>query len=61
MVLKLNIMGINKRLYGTKLQVQSPKILSAYKNPLVILKVGIYKNEIKKDILKNINSKTSFI
>lgn len=51
----------NKRLYGTKLQVRSPKILSLYKNPLVILKVGIYKDEIKKDILKNINPKTSFI
>ena len=51
----------NKRLYGTKLQVRSPKVLSSYKKPIVILKVGIYKNEIKKDILKNINPKTSFI
>ena len=51
----------NKRFYGSKFIVKSPKILSNYNNPLVILKVGTFKNEIKKDILKNINSKTSFI
>ncbi len=51
----------NKRLYGTKLKVRSPKILSKYEKPIVILKVGVYKNEIKKDILENINSKTVFI
>ena len=51
----------NKRLYGTKLQVRSPKVLSSYKKPIVILKAGIYKNEIKNDILKNINPNTSFI
>ena len=59
-VLDNDIFKQNKRLYGTSLQVRSPKILSSYENPLVILKVGIYKNEIKKDILQNINSKTSF-
>ena len=52
---------IGKRLYGTKLKVQSPKILSNYKKPLVILKAGVYNDEIKKDILNNINSKTKFI
>ena len=51
----------NKRLYGTNLTVKSPKILSKYKNPLVILKVGVYFNEIKNDITKNINHKTKFL
>ncbi len=51
----------NKRLYGTRLNVRSPKILSKYKKPIVILKVGVYRDEIKKDILENINPKTIFI
>ena len=51
----------DKRLYGTNLKVKSPKILSKYKNPYVILRVGVYKDEIKEDILKNINSDTKFI
>ena len=50
-----------KRLYGTELYVQSPTILSSYENPVVILKAGLYNEEIKEDILKNINSKTIFI
>lgn len=52
---------IGKRLYGTRLKVQSPKILSKFKKPLVILKAGVYNDEIKKDILINYNSKTKFI
>lgn len=51
----------NKRLYGTNLIVKSPKILSKYHDPLVILKVGVYFDEIKKDILNNINKKTKFL
>ena len=51
-VIDNDILKQKKRLYGTSLQVRSPKILSSYENPLVILKVGIYKNEIKKDILQ---------
>jgi len=51
----------NKRLYGTKLYVNSPKILSKYKNPIVILRAGFYSKEIKLDILKNINKKVVFI
>jgi hypothetical protein len=31
------------------------------KNPVVILKAGVYNDEIKKDILTNINSKTIFL
>jgi hypothetical protein len=51
-----------KRLYGTELKVFSPKILSnnVY-DPVVILKAGVYNEEIKKDILENINSKTIFL
>ena len=50
-----------KRLYGTNLQVASPKILVDTLNPVVILKAGAYNNEIKKDILDNINKSTIFI
>jgi SAM-dependent methyltransferase len=49
-----------KRLYGTNLMVESPKKLKD-KGPVnVILKAGIYNEEIKKDILENINSKVNF-
>ena len=51
----------DKRLYGTDLVVKSPKILSDYDNPVVILKAGLYNNEIQNDILININSTTKFI
>jgi len=50
-----------KRLYGTDFKVFSPKILSNDNDPVVILKAGVYNQEIKKDILENINSKTSFL
>lgn len=48
------------RLYGTNLQVASPIILAEVKNPVVILKAGVYNTEIKNDILKNINNSTIF-
>ena len=51
----------NKRLYGTKLFVYSPKILKKEKNPVIILKAGVYNQEIKKDILENINKNAIFI
>ena len=44
-----------KRLYGTSLMVESPKVLKSIDNPIVILKAGVYNDEIKKDILENIN------
>ena len=44
-----------KRLYGTNLMVESPKVLSGKGKVHVILKAGIYNEEIKKDILENIN------
>lgn len=50
-----------KRLYGSKLFVKSPKILKDINNPLIILKAGTYNNEIKEDILKNINPNAKFI
>jgi hypothetical protein len=44
-----------KRLYGTNLMVNSPKVLAELENPIVILKAGAYNQEIKADIFNNIN------
>jgi hypothetical protein len=52
---------IGNRLYGTNLQIASPSILKNYDSPLVILKAAQYTNEIKDDIINNINSNTRFI
>jgi len=49
-----------KRLYGTSLFVNSPKVLKEVDRPVVILKAGVYNNEIKEDILSNINSSVIF-
>lgn len=49
-----------KRLYGTDLIIKHPNILSNYKEPIVVLRAGIYSEEIKKTIL-NINNSTIFI
>ena len=49
-----------KRLYGTSLFVQSPKVLNGLDHPAVILKAGVYNNEIREDILTNINSSVIF-
>jgi len=49
-----------KRLYGTNLNVESPRILKTVDRPIVILKAGEYANEIKTDILNNINPDTVF-
>ena len=49
-----------KRLTGTHLRVESPRILHDLKDPVVILKAGVYNAEIRKDILDNINAKTEF-
>jgi hypothetical protein len=49
-----------RRLYGTDLIVESPKILKDKGKVNVILKAGIYNDEIKKDILENINSQVTF-
>ena len=50
-----------RRLYGTKFKVASPKILAEVKDPIVILKAGVYNDEIKKDIWDNINNATQFL
>lgn len=50
-----------RRLYGTNLVVQSPKVLNETATPIVILKAGIYNEEIKQDILTNINEKVTFL
>jgi hypothetical protein len=51
----------NKRLYGTSLISKSPKILKDAPESLVILRAGVYNEEIKNDILNNINSSIIFI
>jgi hypothetical protein len=50
-----------KRLYGTNLTVESPEILGGIKTPVVILKAGVYNEEIKKNIINKINSNTKFL
>lgn len=50
-----------KRLYGTDLMVQSPKILKNLASPKVVLKAGVYNEEIKADILSLINETVIFI
>ena len=49
-----------KRLYGTTLLVQSPAVLRGDRRPTVILKAGVYNEEIKDDMLANINESTTF-
>jgi len=51
----------NKRLYGTSLISKSPKILKDIPEALVILRAGVYNEEIINDILNNINSNITFI
>jgi len=50
-----------KRLYGTSLHVRSPKVLKDLDAPVVILKTGVYNDEIKQDILRNINPNARFL
>ncbi len=50
-----------KRLYGSNLFVESPKILEDIVSPHIILKAGVYDNEIKSDILENINTTAIFL
>ena len=50
-----------RRLYGTSINVASPKILIGVANPIVIIKAGFYNNEIKAEILENINDSTQFL
>ena len=50
-----------KRLYGTNLISSLPKILKDIPEAIVILRAGVYNNEIKEDILNKINSNIKFI
>jgi hypothetical protein len=52
---------IGKRLYGTDLISMHPSILADVKEAIVILRAGTHNEEIKKDILENINSNIKFI
>jgi 2-polyprenyl-3-methyl-5-hydroxy-6-metoxy-1,4-benzoquinol methylase len=51
----------NKRLYGTSLISKSPKVLKDISEALVILRAGVYNEEVKNDILTNINPNITFI
>ena len=59
-VLDNDIKKQGKRLYGTNLKIQSPEVLGDMNNPTVILRAGVYTEEIKTQIL-NINSTTQFV
>jgi hypothetical protein len=50
-----------RRLYGTKLNVASPNVLADVDVPIIILKAGVYNDEIKNDILKNVNKSALFL
>ena len=41
--------------------IYSPKILNEIKEPYVIIKAGVYTQEIKDDIINNINPSAIFI
>jgi hypothetical protein len=59
-ILDNSVLKQEKRLYGTNLLVKSPKILTDKGVVNVILKAGIYDDEIRKDILDNVNNKVNF-
>lgn len=50
-----------KRLYGTNLIVEDPSILNHESYPLVILRAGVYTDEIKKQICDKINKDCKFV
>lgn len=50
-----------KRLYGTNFIVYSPEILKNLESASVILRQGIFNDEIKNDIITNINSNIRFL
>jgi 2-polyprenyl-3-methyl-5-hydroxy-6-metoxy-1,4-benzoquinol methylase len=60
-VLDNNTNKHNRRLYGSRLIVDSPSVLKNYESPIVILRSGVFNQEIKEDILSNINSTTIFL
>ncbi len=50
-----------RRLYGTRFIVSGPEILKGRKNAVVILRAGIYNQEIREDILGKINADVRFV
>jgi hypothetical protein len=61
-ILDNDINKLNTRLCGSNLRVTSPlQELSNQKSSMVILRSGTFNNEIKHDILNNINNKIIFI
>jgi hypothetical protein len=50
-----------KRLYGTRLIVQSPNAIKNIGSVKVILKAGVYNQEIKAQIWETINKETEFL
>lgn len=60
-ILDNNLNKQGKRLYGTNLIVQSPKILQNNTNSIVILCAGAYNEEIQRDIQENINHKIEIL
>lgn len=49
-----------KRLSGTSLTVYPPQVLKGLQKPVVILKVATYADEIKEDIINNMNNTVIF-
>jgi 2-polyprenyl-3-methyl-5-hydroxy-6-metoxy-1,4-benzoquinol methylase len=49
-----------KRLYGSSLIIKSPRILRGLGPVKVILRQGVFNEEIKKEILENINPQVEF-
>lgn len=66
--LSMNLSGIldnsllkqNRRFYGTNFIVSSPSILKEVGRANVICRAGLHTDEIKKDILENINPNVKF-
>ena len=50
----------DKRLYGTNLKIEYPEVLRGVDEPVVILRAGIYNEEISSQILE-INPTTKFV
>jgi len=59
-ILDNDIRKQGKRLYGTDFIIKSPAILHNEVDPIVILRAGVYNNEIKRHILENMNPLTEF-
>ncbi len=50
-----------RRLSGSRLSVASPEVLRTARRPAVILKAGVYNQEIRDDIVTRINPETRFV